>query len=327
MSVDGQMRGGNEQSPGGIANRMAYLVLAGVGRAGTTSLFWYLSQHPDVCVSAAKESRFFIPLSEIDEGATGVLPPIGRYEEYFEHCSNERYRMEATPGYFHGGPRLIRGLKGTLGEPRILVMLRNPITRIWSTYRYAKARLLVPATLTFEQYVEQCEEVDRDRRARPASGQAYWEIRASRYTDYIEPWFEEFGDAFRVVFFEDLADRPMDIVQGLCRWLGIDTAPVASFDFSVENRSISYRSRTLQRLALAANRERFFRKHHKLKTRLRNLYYRINERGRQEQMSVSVKEHLVSLFAPSNERLAAQLTVRGYRNLPYWLKSLPTTRS
>ncbi len=37
--------------------RLPNLITPGVGKAGTTSLFWYLSQHPEICPSGVKEPR------------------------------------------------------------------------------------------------------------------------------------------------------------------------------------------------------------------------------------------------------------------------------
>src|SRR5262245_42062490 len=37
------------------------VVIAGVNKAGTTSLFVSLSEHPDIAPSAVKETRFFLP--------------------------------------------------------------------------------------------------------------------------------------------------------------------------------------------------------------------------------------------------------------------------
>jgi hypothetical protein len=298
--------------------RLANLLLAGVGRAGTTSLFWYLSQHPEVCASAEKEPRYFLALSEADEGASGVLPPIEEYARCFERCSRQRYRMEATPGYFHGGPRLIQGIRTMLEAPRIVILLRDPIARIWSIYRYAKSHLLLPRGVTIGQYIERCQEVNRERRLRPVHRQAYWSIRASHYIDFIGPWLEAFGEDLRVLFFEDLVASPREVVEYLCSWLGVDRGPVGSFDLSVENKSIQYRSRTLQRIALAAN-SRVFSRHRRLKTQLRDLYFRINDRGGKEGMPQAVREELELTFAAPNQRLADVLTARGYTGLPAWL--------
>jgi Sulfotransferase domain len=308
-------------------DRLANLLLAGVGRAGTTSLFWYLSQHSEICASSKKEPRYFLELSEADEGVSGVLPPIEEYERCFEQCSNERYRMEATPGYFHGGPRLVGGIQAMLDAPRIVITLRDPIARIWSIYRYAKSHLLLPAQVTFGEYVERCRKLDREGGLRPHREQAYWSIRASHYVDYLGPWLDTFGKDVRVVFFEDLVASPREVVEGLCAWLGIDRGPVASFDLSVENKSIRYRSRALQRVALAVNSEGFFRRHRRLKAGLRRIYFRLNDRGGRESMPEPVRRQLELMFAEPNRRLADLLAVRGYVDLPPWLGSTLSSRT
>jgi Sulfotransferase domain len=301
------------------SGKLANLLLAGVGRAGSTSLFWYLSQHPDVCPSSRKEPRYFLPLSESDEDVSGVLPPIEEYERCFAHCSGERYRMEATPGYFHGGRRLIEGVKATLDRPRIVLMLRDPVTRVWSIYRYASSHLLLPENPGFEEYIQRCEEVYGSGRLRPKEGQAYWSVRASHYVDYIEDWLDAFGDDVTVLFFEDLVADPRGVVERLCGWLGIDRSCVRGFDYSVENRSIRYRSRMLQRMALAMNSERFFRKHRRLKERLRRLYFVVNESAGRDAIPLEMRQKLQARFRPANNALAIQLARRGYTDFPTWL--------
>ncbi len=48
--------------PGRTSARVPNLVIVGVVKSGTTSLFNYLSQHPDICPSDVKETRYFDPL-------------------------------------------------------------------------------------------------------------------------------------------------------------------------------------------------------------------------------------------------------------------------
>jgi hypothetical protein len=128
------------------------LVIAGVGKAGTTSLFWYLSQHPDICASDEKEIRYFAGLTE---GGT-ELPPVETYERHFRHCRGERYAMEASPQYFHGGAPVIQAMRRLLGRPRVVISLRDPVERLWSQFRFTKSRLgPVPETLSFEAYQAQ----------------------------------------------------------------------------------------------------------------------------------------------------------------------------
>jgi len=136
------------------------LVLPGPGKTGTTSLFWYLAQHREVCRASTKETLHFTPLSETEADADGRLPSLADYRGYFLHDAGERYLIESSPRYFHGGSRLAAGLAATLPDVRVLVTRRDPVTRTWSLFRYAKSRFFVPAEQTFEEYVEHCAALD-----------------------------------------------------------------------------------------------------------------------------------------------------------------------
>jgi hypothetical protein len=302
------------------AGRLPNLILAGVGKAGTTSLFWYLSQHPDVCACRVKEPRFFLSLSQADADATGVLPPLDPYAALFDHCRSERYAMEATPHYFHGGPRLIDGLKDALPDPRIVLTLRNPVDRVWSVFRFGKSMMTVPREMTFEEYLAVCERVFRDDAPRPATRRAYWSIRGGVYADYLPDWLDGFPDErLRIVFFERFAPEPAGAVKQLCDWLDVDATCVDSFELSVENRSIGYRNPVLHRLALALNGERLLRNRRRLKAPLRRLYEVVNGRRTHERMPPASRARLEEMFAPSNAAVAARLVERGYTDLPPWL--------
>jgi hypothetical protein len=298
--------------------RLPNLVIVGVGKGGTTSLFWYLSQHPDVCASHEKEIRYFAALTE-----GGVdLPPIEAYAKPFEHCRDERYAMEASPQYFHGGARVAHAMTDVLGTPKVVVSLRDPVDRLWSQFRFIKTRFgPVPDEMTFEEYADRNERVWRDGLPLTPETTPYWHLSGGVYANHIAPWFDAFGDDFRVMFFEHLTARPAATIEGLARWLNIDTAPIASFSFSVENRTVPVRSAALQRIALLANREDVLGRRRRLKAPLRRVYYALNRRRSTDAMPPAVEAHLRELLAPHNERLADQLTARGYVDLPSWLRS------
>ncbi len=297
--------------------RLPNLIVAGVGKAGTTSLFWYLSQHREVCASKAKEIRYFTSLTEGD----GSLPPVEEYANHFRHCGGGRYRLEASPQYFHGGRPIIDAMRELLGSPRVIVMFRDPVDRLWSTYRFMRSRMSkLPAGMTFERYVAACREV-RDRREPLSSdNRLYWTIQGGFYAEYLGEWVEAFGDGLRVVFFEHLVVQPEMVVRDLCRWLGIDDGAAAGFTYSVENRTVQYRSKLLQRVALAANSERLLGGRRRLKDPLRRLYYALNRSPQDGRMSAEARRELEELFAPGNAALAEELRRLGYRDLPEWLR-------
>ena len=73
-------------------------VIAGVNKAGSTSLFVSLSTHPDVAPSAVKETRYFLP-----SRYGRPLEPFATYERFFDDAGSRPVRLEATPSYLYGG--------------------------------------------------------------------------------------------------------------------------------------------------------------------------------------------------------------------------------
>ena len=294
------------------------VVIAGPGKTGTTSLFWYLSQHPDICAADVKEIRYFTPLSEGD----GVLPPIAEYAAHFARCSGERHRLEASPQYFHGGEAIAPAMAQTLPGVKVIALLRNPVDRLWSTFRFARSRLAdLPEDMTFEAYVEACREVRDRREAFSQDNRLYWTIQGGFYDEYLDPWLEAFGDDVRIAFSERMAAEPAAVVGDLFGWLDIDPDVAGSITYSVENRTVPVRSATMQRLALALNDEALLGRHRRLKEPLRRVYYALNRRPEPERMEPETRRMLEELFEPGNAALAQRLRGLGYTELPGWLSA------
>src|SRR5829696_5200556 len=139
-------------SGGTTVSRLPNLVVIGVSKAGTTSLFEYLGRHPDVGLSDVKELRYFTPLRYGEP-----LPPLPDYAQHFQHCLRERYAAEATPGYFYGGRPVARAMRETCGPLRVVLSLREPGARCWSWFRFMKSRMRIPKNLSFDEYLDRCE--------------------------------------------------------------------------------------------------------------------------------------------------------------------------
>src|SRR4051812_35809281 len=75
----------------GHTGRFPNLLIAGVSRAGTTSMFHYLGQHSEICTSDVKELRYFTPLRYGEP-----LAPVDTYTGHFQGCLGRRYALEAT---------------------------------------------------------------------------------------------------------------------------------------------------------------------------------------------------------------------------------------
>jgi len=296
------------------------LIIAGVVKAGTTSVFTYLSQHPEVCSSSVKEAQYF---SGYRYGKP--VKPIDTYSKLFSRWAGEKWVMEATPGYFEGGQLLagkIRDIAG--GDIRVLIILREPVDRLLSFFRYKKSELKLARDLRLDEYISRCERMPDDER-RKQENDTFWGIDGGFYSNYLPGWFEVFGDSVKVMFFDALKEDRRRFMSELCDWLGIDDAIYDRLAMQVENRSQNYRSARLQQFALWINRklEVFFRRRPRLKRALRNLYFLANENPNQEEYSRKTLDYLHSVYRPYNRKLATILRSRHYDNLPAWLSITP----
>lgn len=289
-------------------------IIAGVNKAGTTSLFVSLSEHPQVAPSAIKETKFFLPARY-----GRPLPPREAWEEYFAG-RGESVRLEATPSYFYGGAAVARAMQRVLTNPRVVVVLREPVTRAISFFEYQKIRLRFPAELTIEGYLAAADALT-DADFDDPENEKYMAVRGGRYADWLPAWWEVMGrDRVHLVWFEDLvADAPR-VLADVASWLGLDPAGLPD-ELRSENRTTAFRNPRLQSLALAFNdrSERWLRRFPGFKRSLRAAYFRLNgRRGERLVVSDAVRADLAARYVEPNARLGALLDDAGIAR-PSWL--------
>ena len=295
------------------------LVIAGVAKGGTTSLFRYLAQHPDICASRTKELRYFEPLRYGEP-----MSPLESYARHFSHCSGQRYRMEATPGYFGGGRPIAKAIDETLDGARVIVCLREPIQRCWSWYRFVRSRARIPKEMQFGSYLDTCMDLHEAGLDGLRVNQPYSGLRGGCYDESMGSWLELFGDRLHIEFFDDIVTDPHSTVERILRWLGLDVGVAAGFQYDVENRTVQYSNRTAQQVALWLNRrgEQFFDRHAGLKRVLRSAYYAVNQDSTAEVLEAAARERLSAFYVPHNQKLVDVLRSTGYDRRPAWLSDV-----
>lgn len=291
------------------------LIIAGVNKAGTTSLYAYLGQHPQVGASAVKETCHFLPLRYGEP-----MSAIEDYHAQFARVADKPVRFESTPGYFYGGRPLIDGLQNALGgDLKIVLIFREPVGRLVSFFNFKKSTLELPSKMTLAGYVERCRVMDEVLRER--ANNPWFGMEGGKYADYLPPWIEAFDDRLKIVFAEDLRRDPRGVLRGLFEFVGVDPDQADRIDLSIENKSTDYRFAGAQRLAIALNRvgERFWRSHPKVKQSLRRMYYALNGRVFEAGNYQAMLKEMRCFYEPYNNRLAEQLRAAGYNKLPGWL--------
>ena len=215
-----------------------YLIIGGAPKSGTTSLFRYLSDHPEVCPANRKETYFFAREFDVTK-VCSLGDSSTDFETYFSHCtSNATLRIEGTP-YTLYAKDAAKKITTFLPNSTMLFILRDPIKRLISDYRVHVQRNHPSTRGTLEDFFE---------------WQLYMRgdipnlLRFGCYLEYLQPFFESFGrDRVLIIFFEDFFGKPVLEMERLCERVGIDKTFYQSYHFEAHNPTINARSSWLNK--------------------------------------------------------------------------------
>lgn len=214
-----------------------YLIIGGTTKAATTSLFFYLADHPQVCAANMKETGFFLnaeypyplPLKyRFEDG-------LEKYEVFFRHCSDARLRVEATPDYLYS-PGTPQKVKESLPQVKLMFILREPVSRLVSWYRFAKQTGALPKTFSFEAYVqEQLTAIEGGSLNAPQHMRA---LEQGRYSLYLKPYFQLFGrERVCVILYEDFIRNPRQVMLEISFFARVNPTFFDTFEFKVFNET------------------------------------------------------------------------------------------
>ena len=142
-------------------NKPNFLIV-GAAKSGSTSLYQYLSQHPEIFMPVNKEPNYFV--AEYQQKMTKHCPSYkidmnrmvfdkNAYYNLFKKATPEHKSIgEASVTYLFKPEFAIPKIKKELGDPKIIIILRNPIKRAFSHYSYACELGL--ETLSFEDALD-----------------------------------------------------------------------------------------------------------------------------------------------------------------------------
>jgi len=196
------------------------LLIPGAPKSGTTALHDALAAHPQICMSHPKEPWFFFG-DRFDGGAA-------RHNALFNHAGEAvRVFGESSQGYF-ADPLSMDRIAENLGAPKVILLLRHPVERALSQYRYDFRRGIEtdPLDVALRIRGNDPAHVWDDRIGFYRSTGGY--LAFSRYARLVPLWQERFGTGNVLVLrAEDLkADR--DATLARCHaFLGLPGLPPA----------------------------------------------------------------------------------------------------
>ena len=288
-----------------------YLLLGGAPKCGTTSLFRYLSHHPEICPSYRKETYFFAREFDL-HGVCSAEETRQGFEGYFAHCRDPRtLRLEGTP-YTLYAPDAPRKIQAVLPNVTMLFVLRDPVQRLISDYRFHKQRGHPSTAGDLDHFFQWQNSMNGDI---PNL------LKQGCYARFIHNFRDVLGaERVRVLFFEQLVVDSHQILQTLCMQLGLDPAFYETYESTVHNATINHRSALLGSLSMrleapVASARRWAVKHPRINTWFENAlelgkaaYRRVNARPAPEEVfPPEVLHDLTAYYRPCNEELAREL--------------------
>lgn len=285
--------------------------ILGTAKAGTTTLYHYVRQHPDVCMTRPKEPHFFDV--NYDNG-------LERYRaDHLAHCEGATVVGDATPHYLFV-PYVPPRIEEHAVEPQFVVILRDPVERAYSDWWMFFSRSTEP--LPFREAVEaNLRRLEQGPSFLGPDGEKLWYdyylecssgapgeiqhrpyIEMGHYAEQLSRYADRFGeDRVKVFLFEDLVDDPERLAQTVFETL--DLPPMDEVD-PPPNRNVAMGrlARPIFRLARGLGIEDLV---HGLPLTLRKRIKALTRSlGTRPQMDTDIRERLIEHYRPHNQALA-----------------------
>ncbi|NQX87062.1 MAG: sulfotransferase [Halioglobus sp.] len=184
-------------------------IVIGAPKAGTTSVYHYLDQHPDIYMSPVKEPHYFSLTEEMLRNNTkshmhGVTYTKEEYQNLFSEAAGQRALGEASTGYLLSSTAA-ESISLSIPDVKIIVMLRNPADRAFSGY-LMKLRNSKETSSLKDAFVR---------------GKSY--VEASFYYENLLRYFDRFPiEQIGIFLFEEFSKDPVAVMRRIYEFVGVD---------------------------------------------------------------------------------------------------------
>ncbi|AFZ34043.1 sulfotransferase [Stanieria cyanosphaera PCC 7437] len=191
--------------------RLPNFLIIGIQKAGTTSIYNYLQEHPQIYMSPVKETNFFeknwesLPVEERNK--KGIIT-FDDYCQLFTDVQDEIAIGEASPNYLFHYQSSAPKIKQYLPNAKLIAILRNPVERAYSDY-LMHIRDAIGSRPLSEQI--------------KYSAHKSFIIRKGFYYEPLKFYYDQFSpEQIKVFLYEDFCKQPQEIMQEMYRYLDVD---------------------------------------------------------------------------------------------------------
>ena len=205
--------------------KLPNFLIIGAAKAGTSTLYDWLNQHPQIYMSTIKETNFFALVNDdlsydsrsvVGEYLSECITDIKTYQKQFKGVLNAIAIGEASPMYLYSS-EAVNNIHKYIPTVKLIVILRDPIERAYSNFLHHIQRNL-ETTYNFIEGIEQEKE-----RIQNNWWWGFHYINAGFYYAQLKRYYERFdANQIKVVLYEDLIQNSLDTLRDILSFLGVD---------------------------------------------------------------------------------------------------------
>ncbi|VAW54786.1 Sulfotransferase [hydrothermal vent metagenome] len=214
-----------------IKNETPNFFLVGAAKSGTTSLYSYLSQHPDIFLPEVKEPNYYA-YKDTQLSVKGPKPEkiliklllkktVTNESDYYHLYAKAQMSQltgDCSPRYLYS-ENVAELIYRDCPDAKIIVILRNPVARAYSHYLMNRQRDLEPED-SFENALDQ-----ESSRKQQGWGWDWHYLSLGRYGEQLQRYYDRFPkENILVVLHDDFISDQQTIMQEIYRFLGVDDA-------------------------------------------------------------------------------------------------------
>ncbi|NEZ65959.1 sulfotransferase [Leptolyngbyaceae cyanobacterium CCMR0082] len=228
-----------------VAKRTPTFLIIGVQKAGTTSIYNYLKQHPQVYMSPVKETDFFNKdwdnaSAEMKRRKKNGLVSWDLYTQLFDGATDEHLALgEVSPNYMLNYQTSAELIQQRLPKARLIAILRNPVERACSDYLMNRRDAIGKQTPLAEQV--------RSR------GDTSYVLLKGKYYESLKHFFDVCDrNRIDVFLYDDLRKNSQTFMQGIYQSIGVNADFVANTDKKAQTAKVP-KNQALNRLLKTQN--------------------------------------------------------------------------
>ena len=208
-----------------VREKKPNFLIVGAAKSGTTTLYHLLKQHSDIFMPEVKEPLYYISdtikgISKNDvffrnEGNEKYVHNKSDYANLFESVNEEKAIGESSATYLYYFDESIPKIKEELNDPKIIIILRNPVDKIFSQYKHLQR--FSAEKVSFEEGLA----LEKKRISENYTAMYHYKAQGLYY-EQVKAFLTNFSNVL-ILYTSDLEKKPISLAKDCFQFLNVDS--------------------------------------------------------------------------------------------------------